>query len=76
MNFLLKSDEVIPRVDYRHIKGFVHLALALASTAEAIGCKSKIRMFLCGLAAGYHTNATFYHFCLEKLDDEDQKRKQ
>jgi len=63
-------------MDYRYVKGLVHLALALASSAEYLNAETKPRAFLCGLAAGYHVNCVFYHFCIEKLDDEDQKRKQ
>jgi hypothetical protein len=50
----------------RHLKGVVHLLLAAAPLLELKQSSTKLRNVLCGLAAGWHLNAAFYHFFIEK----------
>jgi len=47
-------------------KGLVHLGLAVAPLLEIKESRSKLRNVLLGLAAGWHLNAAFFHWFIEK----------
>jgi hypothetical protein len=61
--------------EVKHLKGAVHLALAAAPLLEIKHSSSKLRNVLLGLAAGWHLNAAFYHFFIEKGTPKRAKRK-
>jgi hypothetical protein len=61
--------------EVKHLKGAVHLALAVAPILEIKNSSSKLRNVLLGLAAGWHLNAAFYHFFIEKGVSKRAKRK-
>ena len=52
--------------EVKHLKGAVHLMLAAAPLLEIKHSSSKFRSVILGLAAGWHLNAAFYHFFIEK----------
>lgn len=52
--------------EVKNIKGIVHIALAAAPLLEIKHSTSKFRNVMLGLAAGWHLNAAFYHFFIEK----------
>jgi hypothetical protein len=52
--------------EVKTLKGVVHLALAAAPILEIKQSSTKLRNVLLGLAAGWHLNAAFYHFFIEK----------
>lgn len=53
------------------LKGLVHGFLAVLGAVELLNCKSRTRKFILGTAVGWHAHATFYHFVLEKNNEED-----
>lgn len=48
------------------LKGLVHAGLAIAALAETKNAKAKCRTLLLGAAAGWHMQAAFYHWFIEK----------
>jgi hypothetical protein len=61
--------------EVKTLKGAVHLALAIVPLVEARIATSKTRALICGLAAGWHLNAAFYHFFIEKGKKSGRKTK-
>ena len=53
-----------------HLKGLVHVFLAVLGAVELFNCTSKARKFVLGTAVGWHAHATFYHLVLEKETNE------
>lgn len=51
------------------LKGLTHLLLALFAGYEAATAETGSRKFLLGTMAGWHANATFYHFCIEPTEE-------
>jgi hypothetical protein len=51
--------------EVRHLKGAVHLALAVAPILELKHSSSKFRTAILGLAAGWHLSCAHYHFFVE-----------
>jgi hypothetical protein len=43
-------------------KGWFHAALVAVAVAEFFTAKTRFRKMLLGLCAGYHAEATYYHF--------------
>ena len=48
------------------LKGLVHAGLAIAALAETKNAKAKCRTLLLGAAVGWHMQAAFYHWFIEK----------
>jgi hypothetical protein len=47
------------------LKGFIHAALAIAALLEYKASKTKLRTLLLGAAAGWHSQATVFHWCFD-----------
>jgi hypothetical protein len=47
------------------VKGLVHAALTVAALAEYKHSRTKSRVLLVGLAAGWHLQSTLYHWLFE-----------
>lgn len=51
------------------LKGLTHLLLAVFAGVEAANAETGGRKFLLGAMMGWHANATFYHFCIEPMEE-------